>query len=308
MSKNKILELCENYLSEAVTEKSVTDPDNPSEERREIRVNFSPAQQFSLLENGVKFEELDHSELKSALLGLSKMLLLPSSITIKTKDHNYLWAWCAHIILAPSQTPAFFTDDEYDLKQLLETCVFAALSSMTRQVTNPEEHYNRYEHITFNQRMFLENKSNALAYLVFPLLEGVCKKLCSEYVAMDGKVVNEFSGVSNGRPYNLGRICSSLGDLLFLTSREFPCEELDKIMEQIHTFDGSKSAFKTIYGWRNQSLHGERKFNNVTALLLNLVFLLIINSIEEDFENIKSDALLSVGMKDCKWYFYPPQL
>ncbi|MCE2597406.1 hypothetical protein K6Y31_21795 [Motilimonas cestriensis] len=152
------------------------------------------SEQYRLLRNGVQFHELDYDGLKATITGLSKVLLLPGLNTVVDQDHFGLWSWCAEIIL--SRESGAFEDNEYELRKLFETCVRASLAHCKKPAPSREEwdqQVQRDQLIPHNAKFFIQESGLALAYLVFPLLEGICKKLCFEFISMDGRVVRCFS-------------------------------------------------------------------------------------------------------------------
>ena len=177
-------------------------------------------EQYRLHRNGISFHELAYSEIKTACTGLSQVLLLKALNTIIDLDHQLFWAWVGEMLLSPRST--FFAHDELVLRKLFETCIRAGLAGISPPPKSREEwerQRDRSELIEFNTRELVLNGHLILAYLGFPLLEGLLKKVCSNYVDYTGTVVAPFviPGTRGGsRKYKLKDKCSSLRDLMFL--------------------------------------------------------------------------------------------
>lgn len=282
------------------------------------------SEQYRLLRNGVQFHELCFDQLVAAIDGLTKVLLLPGLNTIVDQDHFGLWSWCAEVIL--HRETDFFDQEEHELRKLFEACARCALVHCKKPVSNQSEWEKQAEAeqlIPHNARYFLQESSLALAYLAFPLLEAVSKKICNAYVAMDGSVVAKFdvpNKVGNTREYDPNgpwnqRQCSSLRDLLFLIQKDIANDELraalDEFRAHIATLESSEDPFDVIYKWRNQSLHGSTSFQTIGGTLLNLVLLIVIHQMSDRYDSLKERVL-----EHCRWdlqhehrspwSFYPP--
>lgn len=306
ISEERILDLCDSWCSAAQTPEGGISIGHQSE-------------QYRLLNNGIHFHELEFKSLKAALLGLSKVLLLPGLNTVVDQDHFSLWSWCAELILHRDSN--IFDDDEFELRKLFETCVRASLANCVKPVTSREEwqqQVDRDKLLPHNAKYFVQESSLTLAYLAFPLLEGACKKLCSDYISMDGNVLQSFEvpnrkdGVKKYDPNVWNRKqCSSLRDLLFLTSRLYSTIELENVKQHIKELEGGSDAFDTIYKWRNQSLHGTTSFQTIGGTLLNLVLLLLINKLEHNFEQVRKETVTQCRWNlqhenRVPWSYYPP--
>ncbi|NOX76208.1 MAG: hypothetical protein GXP17_06235 [Gammaproteobacteria bacterium] len=171
-----------------------------------------------------------------------------------------LWSWCSEVILFRETN--FFNNEEYEIKKLFETCVRASLAHCRKPTADREEWQKQVEleqQLSHHARYFLQESSLTLAYLGFPLLEAISKKVCRAYVDMDGRVTTPFNvpkktgGVReydpNGR-WNQKQ-CSSLRDLLFLIHNELANEQLKKALSEfrdhISTLDNSDDPFDIVY-------------------------------------------------------------
>lgn len=311
ISSQKIRELCESWCQAAQQPGGGVAIGGQSE-------------QYRLLRNGVQFHELCFDQLVASVDGLTKVLLLPGLNTIVDQDHFWLWSWCAEVVLF--RETDFFKQDEYELRKLFETCIRSSLVHCRKPTTNHEEWQRQNEieqQIPHHSRYFLQESSLVLAYLAFPLLEAVSKKTCNQFVTMDGGVITRFevtNKVGGTREYDSNgkwnqKQCSSLRDLLFLIYNEVADTKLksalDEFREHISTLDGSEDPFDIIYKWRNQSLHGSTSFQTIGGTLLNLVLLIIVHQLSDQYDVLRGKVL-----EHCRreaqhghrshWSFYPP--
>lgn len=259
------------------------------------------SKQYSLLNNGIKFNELTFNELISANINLTRILLTPNLTTIINKDHLMLWAWSAEIVLS-NEFNLFKGND--DLKKLFEACVWASLSKC------------EYKEISHHSKEFLNTAHFSLSYLVFPLLEGLCKMFNPNSIEMNGKVLTSFKKHSNGKfsEHPINNICSSLKDLLHLLydNAEEPLKQLlDEFKSHILKLKNGKDAFTIIYNWRNNSLHGSTNHHTIGGTLLNLAFLICLYKIGENSYSEKREIISTICMENDKrniktpWSYYP---
>lgn len=251
-------------------------------------------EKYRLLNNNVDFQKFSHDSMCTALTGLSKVLLLPKLNTVLHEDHYFLWAWCGELLL--NQRSPLFPVDQYEIKNLVETSIHAALAQCSLPPANLEE-YKYQEHMKSLQphhaKQFIQKSSLTLAYLSFPLLEAVLKRACAAYVDLNGDVITNFSVTSPGgtiRHYKALKTCSSLRDLLLLHYEQVSSKKLKShlaIFRSHLQLLNVQDPFDLIYSWRNQSLHGATNFHTIGGTLLNLALLILIFEIENDFEEYR---------------------
>jgi hypothetical protein len=282
------------------------------------------SEQYRLLRNGLQFHELGFDQLVAAIDGLTKVLLLPGLNTIVDQDHFGLWSWCSEVILY--RETDFFDREEHELRKLFETCIRSSLVHCKKPAADKEEWQKQAEadqQIPHNARYFLQDSSITLAYLAFPLLEAVSKKICNAYVAMDGSVIARFdvpNKVGGTKEYDPNgrwnqKQCSSLRDLLFLIHKNIANDDLrtalDEFRDHISSLDNSEDSFDIVYKWRNQSLHGSTSFQTIGGTLLNLVLVIVIHQLSDRYDSLK-DKVLEHSHWEVQhdhrspWSFYPP--
>jgi len=281
---------------------------------------------FRLLNNGISFESLNHDSLSAAIVGLTKVLLLPGLNTCIDTDHYALWSWCGELLLGPFAKIKLHNNvnTTHELINLYETTVRASLSHCKKQThTSLEDREaDRARLISEamnpdNSTIMANNSHLILGYLTFPLLEGLLKKSCSKYVEMDGTVITEFEATNYKG--GLKKItppgpCSSLKSLLELHYKYVASQNLknaiDSFRDVLSTLDSARDPFDLIQSWRNQSLHGTTNFQTIGGTMLNLCLLISVHEIEAEFESYRSDANSSIPrsirMGNQGIHYFPP--
>jgi len=287
-----ILDLCDNWLSSAVSPHGVSTGND----------------RFRLRNNNLWPHTMTYRELRAACISATRTLLHAGQNAVVDPDHQYLWAWCVQLLIDPHA--AYFLPNEYDLAALMRLACRAALADFESKPVN----------MPVNSGELAKNSSVLLTYLSLPLLDGVLKKTCSSYVQYDGTVRQQFERI--GRPkglYKQGSRCSSIEDLLWLlynhVADKWLRDALDDVRKSISIAAMGKEAFSTIYGWRNHSLHGQATYTTIGGSILTITLLIALTALESNFQHISSDNLASViswrksGKTALDWprlIFYPP--
>lgn len=296
-------------------------------------------EEFRLLSNGIVFHELNHEELCAAIIGLSKVQLLPNLSSYTHRDHFDLWGWCGELLLnnqvrlgfeKPGKIQPPTPKMSQEIQSLYVTCLHAVLVNSVRPSATQEQfdELNRMENLLTRHRTHLIEKSFLIvAYLAFPLLESVIKRACVNYVGLNGEVLAAFD--VPGRPgkkdkcynptgtaRNCRDECSSLRDLLFLHHKLVAPPRLkaliDDFRDHLTSLDTTQDPFDLIYQWRNQTLHGKTNFHTIGATILNFSLLISLFELEEKFEENRSICVAVGGFAEhnAKYRgsrsFYPP--
>lgn len=281
-------------------------------------------EQYRLLRNGIDYSTLDYSEMKAVSQGLSRVLLLRGMNVIIDYDHFFYWAWTAELILNRSSS-YFELNNERHIEELFSSTIRLALAGVKRPVRDKNEWQKQIEiskQMEFNAQQLIYKNTSLLAYIVFPLLEAVVKKHCSEYVDYSGRIIKYFKIKRiNGkyRHYNPGDICSSVRDLLFLlynyvASNDLK-DQLSKFRTTMTTYSVNKDPFDLIYSWRNSSLHGAECYPTIGGTLLNLSILIMLSSFEVDYVQARDEVLKKImwevqtgqlSQSRSPWSYYPP--
>jgi len=176
--------------------------------------------------------------------------------------------------------------------------------------------------IPFHMREMAMKAHLILAYLSFPLLEGVAKKTCSVYVDYDGTVRRPFSVPNvSGKPrqYVTGDRCSSLRDLMHLLHVQVapPClaAALDDYCRHIRGLNPAVEPFDLLYTWRNSSLHGHGSYPTIGGTVFNIAILILLDHVADSYGTLRDDVwkrvqweLQAPGQPDYRspWSYYPP--
>jgi hypothetical protein len=305
-----IIQLCDSWLHACVM---------PSGDRQ-----LNPGtEQFRLLANGINFPDLSHSELRAAARGLTAVLLHPGLATIIDADHQFFWAWCVELLAGTESD--YFEENEDQLRQLMILSCRAACARACGERPPlglvPE---GRIEH---NARELIYHSHDVLAYISFPLLEGLLRKQCSAYVSAGGTVLQPFdvpqkgggvkSYVVGGRPGT----CSSVRDMLYLLHGRVANSDLrvdlDEQRNHLQQFAQSgEDGFDVIYNWRNSSMHGEARLSTVGGTVFSMSLLIALSGIVDRFDELRVKANMAVRHSIWQkgsgsrppWSYYPPYL
>lgn len=277
------------------------------------------SEQHRLRNNGVRFHELDYDGLRSACVGLTKVLILPGLNTIIDSDHFLLWAWCGELLLGPDGPLG--PQSESEISELATAAVRAALVEARPPTQEAfEQARQAREFMTPNAKEYVQRSHVALAYMALPLLEAVSRRACRDFVDLTGRVLSPFPRRANGA-YTVGSKCSSVADLLELlvdqVANEALRNDLQAIRETIATASDSQDRFDTISEWRNSSLHGETSYPTIGGTVLTLGLRIALSELQDVYDVARREALERVrhtvqqqqmiGRWDPPhWSFYPP--
>lgn len=288
----QITRLCDDWLA------AVMQPDGT------IAIGAA-SERFRLRSNGVNFHEIDFDAFCASIVGLTKVVLLHGLNAVVDADHHLLWSWCAEILLCHQAD--VFQAEQRELRQLLVTAIHCALAGSRDPNFRPndcrrENLINQLQNI--HARELVSNSLLAMAYLAFPLLEGLLKLRCAAFVDMSGKVLADFDvpkrGGESGRVKEYGpdrtrdRQCNSIRDLLMLYRRRVAGDAvgrcLDEIFARLEHLE-EKSGPDALADWRNSSLHGARSFPTIAGTVIGCALLVAIDGMAGRYGDLRHVAL-----------------
>lgn len=259
------------------------------------------SEKLRLHKNGIHFHELGYRELELCCIELSKSLLIKGLNTIINQDHKLFWAWAGEL----NEQQEYLRNND-NLKKLFSTCIRLTLAQRT-------------ENIEHNLEQISNETFLILSHISFPLLEGILKMHCHEYVSMSGKVMKKFKieKKPNPRTYNQGKIISSIEDLIHLLIQKVADKKLKGQIKQIlqhieNIQEEEKKGEKIIYDWRNSSLHGNISYQTIGGIILNISILIMLNSMKKDLRKPLTQVKLDMAWRykhspiQTHWSFYPP--
>jgi len=306
--EEQIRTLCEKWIAQATANDS-------------IQIS-SQSEQYRLMRNGIHFHELNFSELVTAGIGLTKILLLKGMNTVVASDHFHFWSWAAEVILETED--CIFSNEEHELRELFEMLIRSSLAGLRAPTNDPGylALQQKADDLTeFNAKQLILNRSLITAYLGFPFLEGLCKKMASTYVDFSGKVIQEFSVHDKNidRTYTVGSRCSNLGHLLYLLQDSVADRELSTCLSELYNhveqFGHGEPGYEVIFNWRNASLHGETSFPTIGGTLVSISTLICLYQLKDKFKDKQTRIMKRLQAKyrssaisrhRAPWEFYPP--
>lgn len=241
-------------------------------------------------------------------------------------DNRVLWSWVAQIYISPIfRGPSESTKNiDHDLKEAFEILVRSELASIGQPPSNKEvQTVNKVIDavVGWNVKKMVYGKDLISLVLSFPVLERLCRTMCNEFVDPEGKVKKRFDVPSKQmgkvKHYKPGDILSSLRDLLCLYE-DYVADDTTKLIlksfkeELTKIFPRQQNTYDLIYQWRNNSLHGNSMNLPVHAVLLNLICIILLNSISDHYDQIIQDYPRNSRFREMgiesPWSIYPPDL
>ncbi|MBB5457696.1 hypothetical protein [Paraburkholderia sp. Cpub6] len=283
------------------------------------------SERFRLHKNGVNFHEIEFDALCAAIVGLTKVVLLPGLTTVVDADHQLLWSWCAEVLLC--RRADVFQPEQSELRELLSTAIHCALVTARNPGLRPSD-WHREALITQIQSVHVQeltaNSLLTLTYLAFPVLEGLIKLKCTEFVDMSGRVLAEFEVPRRGgesgrlrayRPEQRGNgQCNSIRDLLMLyrarVAGEAAGRYLDEIFGRLVQLE-DKPGPDALADWRNSSLHGAGSFPTIAGTVMGCALLIATDGIAGQYVELRQAALDGLAARQRMPVrfgntFYPP--
>ncbi|MBL5919819.1 hypothetical protein I7V28_01550 [Lelliottia amnigena] len=259
---------------------------------------------FRLRNNSVIIHELDFKRLMACIASTSITLAIPSqsggiapNVTMVDKDHENVWGWCAEFVkFLRICSRSHFVEPFMDL---FLTCSYAACMPTVR----------RHGFIT----KYLDDSHLHLSYLAMPLLEGVAKSFCAEFVAMNGDVKKPFKKLK-GEYYKENKRCSSIGDLLLLVEEIADSDlkqDIIRLNGIVESYNPGYMAYETIRDWRNSSLHGSQSYRTIAGITLNYSLVIIMNKIKLNYDENRLDCIEHLNFlaerDGCHEFMYIPR-
>ncbi|MFM0127289.1 hypothetical protein [Paraburkholderia sediminicola] len=283
------------------------------------------SERFRLRVNGVHFHEVDFDALCAGIVGLTKVVLLRGLGTVVDFDHQLLWSWCAEVLLC--REAGVFQPEQGELRKLLATAIHCALAGSRNPNVRPSD-WHRENLIAQIQSVHVQelagNSMLTLAYLAFPLLEGLVKLKCAAFVDMSGKVLADFEvpkrGGEPGRTRAYGperprdRQCNSIRDLLLLyrarVAGDAAGQCLDEIFVRIEQLEETPGP-DALADWRNSSLHGSRTYPTIAGTVFGCALLVAADGIAGRYEEMRQAVVANIARRQQMPgrfgdSFYPP--
>lgn len=270
----------------------------PSEGGMTAKLDY-PLQSQALIQGGYTqnvISELEHEFLitfneslpdmeQLSLYSLSRLPIeLMNILKVQvTSDHQEFWKWSFWVLRDINEDKSIFPEgivDDLEILFRLSTC--SPISPRTIMFARHPKYadWNQQGHEAYTTY----RSKHIAAYLSYPLLEGIIKSVCNEYINMDGTVkcgkqIKRYSGSYSGRP------CYRLRDLLTHLEEEYADDEFEANLEQMRVMIGDfyhknpNKIYSLIDDWRNTSLHGQEAPDAEYGTILNLLCLIIWNEL-----------------------------
>lgn len=230
-------------------------------------------------------------------------------------DHRVLWSWIAQIFLDPRNQNTVQERELIGAIELLMRLNFAALKQPP--LSDEVSKLNRVIDVVVDYHV-IEIVSNSLmlaTVLSYPVLEGLLKSKCSAYVDMDSNVTSTFTLSFRSNPFQVGEKVSSLKTLLTLFEEKVAGATTTSLLNRFKSeveriFNPITSVYDLIYNWRNNMLHGSNMRQSTFGVVMNLIYLLLLDTAVTTYQALASsfsNRPQMLGYSD-PWRFYPPAL
>jgi hypothetical protein len=252
-------------------------------------------------------------------------MLLPGYASIIDRDHKYLWAWEAELLLSiHGGWPRREADPEF--RKALELVVHALLAGHSYPTDGSDEWMgkNRLLRSLLNEpaNELLAHLPDLVAYLGLPVLEGLLKRRAAAYVTTSGVVLAPFQ--VPGRSYDPAggrqgsKKISSLRDLLWLEHQNCGSllrTDIDDLIEALPQLQPGlpSHGFDVMYEWRNSSLHGDAANGVIGATMLSLILRIVMDELDGEYDAYKLKIVSGLqfraahGVGRGGWQYYPPE-
>jgi hypothetical protein len=149
--------------------------------------SFESREQFRLTtgENIDVFVTLGFASMRAAARGLAKTGF-GTSTAMPDRDHLYFWAWTGEVFFG-KRSPFLGRDNKFDIeiKELAQDVLTIALVIDAPAYVTIEPSQSLKPQLIHDMLM---HSFGRLPYLAFPLLEGLVKRSCKDYIKPNGEV------------------------------------------------------------------------------------------------------------------------
>lgn len=279
---------------------------------------------WQIFRSGFAIEEFAHSELCEL-----SVLLIRSLRGQINSDHKIFWSWVSFISYQLRNEVQLFQDGEWI--EAFGSLVHLLLAGERHFKAGPGYCYIHGERLKYvnHHLLTLSVKKHLLAAAhAFPVLEGLLRRKCQNYVGKDGIVNNPFtltepSGQS--KPFGVGHRMNRIDDYIRLfeqivtKNRGRPCFTLAKVGGEIcKLYPSVTDAPEAIDEWRNDLIHGNQYWMDRVPAVLNLICLLVIDEVEPATYDAKLPAIKKIlewqrratlqSTHRAGWDIFPPDL
>jgi hypothetical protein len=211
-------------------------------------------------------------------------LLTRLASTQVTHDHYHYWAWTAEVLKQINRDENHL---ERDIEQMFLLTVDFAVGGLTSvPISNKIQKENKKieQLVSPHARRAMLSSYRAATQLSYPLLEGLLRRLCSDYVTIDGQIKSGKKIQKIGGTEQKGGRANNLGDLLNHYEKKVAEDETAKALESIRSemnrYSTSETGYGIINSWRHPHSHGGERFTGPEhAVLLNIACQLVWDTI-----------------------------
>jgi len=218
-----------------------------------------------------------------------------------TYDHFHYWAWTAEVLKNINMRTNSVERDIEDTFRLAVDFAVGRLSSVPINEQLRRENKQIRNLVSNHTQRAMSLSHRAATQLSYPLIEGLLRRLCSDFVDIDGQIKSGSAILQmNGKEKKSGR-ANNLGDLLYHFENRVAELETASVLESIRVemsqFSDNKSGYQIINSWRHPHSHGGERFSGAEhVVLLNIASLLVWEEIPRkeynEFDEERYDRMI----------------
>lgn len=220
------------------------------------------------------------------LFYLPSMMTEIGSIQV-TYDNLHFWAWTAEVLKETNQSGEYIETEIEDMFCLVVDLAVGGLTSIPISDEVREENRKIRNLTSPHAERAMRNSHRAATQLSYPLLEGTLRRICCDYVELDGiikpgKKILKIDGSEKkgGRANNLGNLLyhyeNRVADIETKTA-------LKSIRSSMEKYSSSKNGYEIINSWRHPHSHGGERFTGAEHMItLNIVCQIIWSRIPRE--------------------------
>ena len=241
------------------------------------------------------------------------LLHLPSLMTRLgigqvTYDHIHFWAWTAESLNEVNSDNDYLEKNIERLFLLVVDYAVGRLSTVPVNKKVREENAQISRLVSPHAQRAMDGSHQAATQLSYPVLEGLLRRLCNDYVLTDGSIKSGKSILKmNGEEKNGGR-ANNIGNLLYhyenrVAPKETSCS-LKAVRSEMANYSDSDTGYKILNSWRHPHSHGgERLSGPEHVVTLNIICQLIWDIIpKSEYENINKSRYSKYQPNSFEYY------
>jgi len=192
-----------------------------------------------------------------------------------TYDHYHYWAWTAEVFKKTNRDENYLGKDIEQLFLLTVDFAVGGLTTVPVSMSLLRENKKIEQLVSPHASRAMLHSYRAATQLSHPLLEGLLRRLCSDFVDVDGKIKSGKKILRMNDSEQKGGRANNLGDLLYhfenRVAKDETARALKSIRSEMNRYSTSRVGYSIVNSWRHPHSHGGERFSGPEhAVLLNI--------------------------------------